>query len=139
MSQPTSEPKQKVSRYVIAGAVLFPIGLLTLLQFFTTTLPTALNVLLVFLGAIALITSTVFGYLGVRQIRRSGGTYYGMRLAVFLSLFYPIIVLDLLLFMLGWSISGSITTSSLVPLAFLVVVVLVDYWIVRVTWNRAIL
>jgi hypothetical protein len=62
-----------------------------------------------------------------------------MRLSVFLSLFYPIIILNLLLFMLGWSILGSIITSSLLPLVFLVVVVLVDYWIVRVTWNRAIL
>jgi hypothetical protein len=62
-----------------------------------------------------------------------------MGMSVFLSLFFPIIILDLLLFILGWSILGRITASSLLPLVFLVVVVLVDYWIVRVTWNQAIL
>ncbi len=136
MSQQQAEPKQIVSRFAIAGAVFFPFGFLLILVFFPVT---ALYVVLIALGGIALIISTTFGFLGIRQIREAGGTYYGMRLSVFLSLFYPIIILNLLLFMLGWSILGSIITSSLLPLVFLVVVVLVDYWIVRVTWNRAIL
>jgi isoprenylcysteine carboxyl methyltransferase (ICMT) family protein YpbQ len=136
MSQQQAEPKQIVSRFAIAGAVFFPFGFLLILLFFPVT---ALIVVLIALGGIALIISTTFGFLGIRQIREAGGTYYGMRLSVFLSLFYPIIILNLLLFMLGWSILGSIITSSLLPLVFLVVVVLVDYWIVRVTWNRAIL
>jgi hypothetical protein len=136
MSQPQAEPKQIVSRFAIAGAVLFPFGFLLILVFFPVT---ALYVVLIALGGIALIISTTFGFLGIRQIREAGGAYYGMGMSVFLSLFFPIIILDLLVFILGWSILGRITASSLLPLAFLVIVVLVDYWIVRVTWNRAIL
>lgn len=61
-----------------------------------------------------------------------------MRLAVFLSLFYPIIVLNILLFVLGWSLLGRISASSLIPLAWLVIVLAIDYWIIRLTWNKAI-
>lgn len=61
-----------------------------------------------------------------------------MRLAVFLSLFYPIILLSLILFILGWTLLGNVISSSLIPLAWLVIVLVIDYWIVRVTWNKAI-
>jgi hypothetical protein len=135
----SAETRQKVSRYVFAGAVLFPLGLLLLLLLILTTLSAALHTALVVLACIVIIASTILGFLGIRQIRKSEGAYSGMRVAVFLSLFYPIIVLDLILFMLGFSILGNLTTSSLVPLAWLVVVILVDYWIVRISWNRAIL
>jgi hypothetical protein len=134
-----TEPKQKVSRYAIAGAVLLPFGFLLLLLFIPATMPTATHTLLIALGVIAFIASTALGVLSIRQIRRSSGAIFGMRLAVFLSLFYPIIMLDILLFILGWSVLGRITTSSLVPLGWLVVVILLDYWIIRISWNRAIL
>lgn len=136
---PPIEPKKKVSRYVIAGAVVFPFGFLLFLLFIPATITTAVHTLLIAIGVITSIASTALGILSIRQIRSSSGTFYGLRLAVFLSLFFPLVVLDLLLFMLGWSILGRITTSSLVPLAWLVVVILFDYWIVRITWNRAIL
>jgi hypothetical protein len=134
-----TEPKQKVSRFAIAGAVLFPFGFLMLLLFIPTIMPAAIHALLIAIGVIAIITSTALGVLSIRQIRRSSRAIYGMRLAVFLSLFFPIIVLDLLLFILGWSVFGRIATSSLVPLGWLVVVILLDYLVVRITWNRAIL
>ena len=134
----SAENGNKVSRYAVAGAVVFPFGFLSLALFFPAAVPLWLQSLLIALGGIAIITAVILGILSIRQIRRSAGDTYGMRLAVFLSLFYPIIVLDLLLFMLGWSILGTITTSSLVPLAWLVVIILVDYLVVRITWNRAI-
>jgi len=61
-----------------------------------------------------------------------------MRLAVFLGLFYPIILLSLILFILGWTLLGNIRSTGLIPLAWLVIVLAIDYWIVRVTWNKAI-
>jgi len=134
-----ADRNQQVSRYVIAGAVLLPVGFLLVLLLIQTTLPAVLHSLLILIGGIAVFASTLCGFLAIRQIRTSGGSYYGMRLSVFLSLFFPIIILDLLLFMIGWSILGGITSSTLVPLVWLVVVILADYWIVRFTWNRAIL
>lgn len=139
MTHPPPESKPKISRYAVSGAILFPLGLLVFLLVFPTNLPGTLNALLIALGGIAIIASTTLGILAIRQIRSTGGRYSGIRLAVFLSLFYPIILLDLLLFALGWSVLGRLTTASLVPLVWLVVVILVDYWIVRISWNRAIL
>ncbi|MBK5107085.1 MAG: hypothetical protein JJE12_03100 [Anaerolineales bacterium] len=139
MTHPPPESKPKISRYAVSGAIILPLGLLVFLLVFPTNLPTTLTALLIALGGIAIIASTTMGFLAIRQIRSTGGRYSGIRLAVFLSLFYPIILLDLLLSALGWSILGRLTTSSLAPLVWLVVVILVDYWIVRISWNRAII
>ena len=139
MSSSNPDSASKVSRYVIVGGVLFPISFLLLLLVIPTSLPAVLNNLLAILGGLSLVSSVVLGFLGIRQIRSSAGEYYGIRLAVFLCLFFPIILLDLALFMVGWTFLGRITTSSLVPLAWLLLVVLLDYGIVRYTWNRAIL
>ena len=139
MTHPPPESKPKISRYAVSGAIILPLGLLVFLLVFPTNLPTTLTALLIALGGIAIIASTTMGFLAIRQIRSTAGRYSGIRLAVFLSLFYPIILLDLLLFALGWSILGRLTTSSLAPLVWLVVVILVDYWIVRISWNRAII
>ena len=139
MSSSNPDSASKVSRYVIVGGVLFPISFLLLLLVIPTSLPAVLNNLLAILGGLSLVSSVVLGFLGIRQIRSSAGESYGIRLAVFLCLFFPIILLDLALFMVGWTFLGRITTSSLVPLAWLLLVVLLDYGIVRYTWNRAIL
>lgn len=139
MTHLPSESKPKISRYAVSGAIILPLGILALLLVTATNLPGTLNALLIALGGIAIIASTSLGFLAIRQIRSTRGAHSGIRLAVFLSLFYPIILLDLLLFALGWSILGRLTTASLAPLVWLVVVILVDYWIVRISWNRAIL
>jgi len=139
MSFTDPDPPSKVSRYVIAGGILFPLSFLLLLLVLPTSLPEVIKILLAILGGLSLVSSVLLGFLGIRQIRSSAGEYYGIRLGVFLYLFFPIILLDLALFMVGWSLLGRITTSSLVPLAWLLLVVMLDYWIVRFTWNRAIL
>ena len=133
-----SASKQNISRYVIAGAALCLLGLLVLLLAIIAPISEALTIVLIAIGACAAIASTACGFLAVRQIRSAGGVVYGMRMAAFLSLFYPIIVLDLILIMLGWSLLSRLTTSSLVPLAWLVVIILVDYLVIRITWNKAI-
>ena len=136
---PPPEPKPKTSTFTVLGAVLFPVGFLPLLFASSISIPLYLQYLLSGFAVVALIATPVLGFLGIRQIRRSQGAISGIRLAVVLTLFYPVIVLDLLLFMLGYSILGQRTTSSLVPLVWLVLVMLIDYGIVRVVWNRAIL
>ena len=140
--------KARISRLAVIGALLLPLGLLVLLfsipfngdqtGFSPSSWPAALRIPLIVLGVIAPIAATVLGYYSIVQIRNSSGKIYGMRLAVFLCLFYPIIVLNLLLFVLGWSLLGRIGESSLIPLAWLVIVLAIDYWIIRITWNKAI-
>lgn len=140
--------KARISRLAVIGALLLPLGFLVLIfsipfngeqsGFSPSSWPAALRILLIVLGAIAPIASTTLGYLSIAQIRKSSSAIYGMRLAVFLSLFYPIIVLNILLFVLGWSFLGRISASSLIPLAWLVIVLAIDYWIIRISWNKAI-
>ncbi len=138
ITNPESEPKKKVSRFTVAGAILLPFGLLLLLLFIPFTMTSIVRIVLISMGVIALIGSTGLGILGISQIRNSSGKIYGMRLAVTLSLFYPIILISMLLFILGWTFFSSISSSSLIPLAWLVIVLLIDYFIVRATWNKAI-
>ena len=148
MNNSSTEPDRRISRLAISGALLLPFGLLLLLStipssndpanYSPSRWPAALRFLLLALGSIAPIASTILGYLSIAQIRKSNGLIYGMRLAVFLSLFYPIILLSLILFILGWTLLGNVISSSLIPLAWLVIVLVIDYWIVRVTWNKAI-
>jgi hypothetical protein len=62
---------------------------------------------------------------------------YGLPLAVFVSLFYPIIVLDLILIIIGWTLLGSIEELSIIPLAWLFIILVIDYLIIRLTWRYA--
>ena len=58
-----------------------------------------------------------------------------MPLAVFVSLFYPILVLDLILFIIGWSVLSDIKGWDLIPLVWLTLVLVIDYFIIRTTWR----
>ena len=138
MSQPSPENKKQLSPYSLPGLVLLLVGVFAIILAALFALPDVPTTILRILGAISLITATMLGFLAVRQIRNSPYQYYGMRLSVILLLFTPIIVLDLLLFILGWSLLAGITSSNLVPLAWLVIVILFDYGVVRLTWNRAV-
>jgi hypothetical protein len=138
MSQSSPDIKKQLSPYSLSGSVILLLGVLLYIMtalFDLTAVPTTI---LRILAGICLAAATLLGFLAVRQIRSSPEQYSSMRLSVFLLLFTPIIVLDLLLFILGWALLAGIISSSLVPLAWLVIVILVDYGVVRLTWNRAI-
>ncbi|UCF27004.1 MAG: hypothetical protein JSW42_10180, partial [Chloroflexota bacterium] len=81
--------------------------------------------------------STALGLISISQIRNSNGGIYGLPLAVFVSLFYPIIIISLFLVFTGWTFLGSLSGSSLIPLAWLFLILLVDYLIIRFTWRAA--
>jgi hypothetical protein len=115
---------------------MLPFGFLLVLLFFPSSLPPLLRGLLIGFGGIALLGSTILGIAGIRQIRCSGDAWYGMRLAVFLSIFYPKILLDLFLITVGWLILGSNSSSSLFPLLWLLIVLLVDYLLIRLIWRK---
>jgi len=50
---------------------------------------------LLFLGVAAPLAATILGWLSVIQIRRSAGSFYGLELAVFDGLLFPLLGLDL--------------------------------------------
>jgi hypothetical protein len=135
MTGPESRPGKRLSRSAIAGLLMLPFGFLLVLLFLPSSLPSLLRGLLIGFGGIALIGSTILGFAGIRQIRSSESTWYGLRLAVFLGLFYPMILLDLFLITIGWVILGRNSSSSFLPLLWLFIVMLVDYLLIRQIWR----
>jgi len=53
--------------------------------------------IILFVGSVAPVGSTALGLVAISQIRASGGRVIGMPLAVFMSLLYPLLLLDLVL------------------------------------------
>lgn len=137
----------KVSRRAIVGTILLPFGLCLALLIVpisasTSPEPTSLwqNILrytLLPVSIIAPFASTALGLWAISEIRHSNGRVYGMPLAVFVSLFYPIIVLDLILFTIGWSLLGNIEGWEIIPLVWLILVLAIDYFIIRTSWRAA--
>ena len=140
-------PNRRISRFSIIGAIILPFGFFFVFLFIPVSTSTSAtsatlwqNVLrftLLPVSIIAPFASTALGLLGISEIRKSDGRIYGLPLAVFVSLFYPIILLDVLLFIVGWSLLGDIQVSSIIPLAWLTMVLVIDYIIVRLTWRAA--
>lgn len=142
-----TSPERNISRLALIGAILLPFGFLIILFFIplsrstTPTSPSTWQILLRYtllpLSVVAPIASTALGVISISQIRNSNGTSYGLPLAVFVSLFYPIIVLDLILIIIGWTFLGSIEGLSIIPLAWLFIILVIDYLIIRLTWRYA--
>ena len=143
-----NEPQERrLSRSAIAGAAILPFGFLLLLFFnpiisstFPSDAPTwqmILGYAALLLAVIAPFATTILGIISISQIRNSSGKVYGLPLAVFTSLFYPVIMLSLFLVIIGWTFLASISGSSLIPLAWLFVILLIDYLIIRYTWRAA--
>lgn len=160
----------RLSQTALWGAILAPLFLVTLLMFTGSTLivhrvegdaPTPsfgrlLAIVLIVPGLVGLISpfaTTLLGVLAISQIRNSKGKLYGLQLAVFDALFYPLLILDLVLLALCYfllaliisdvlQISRSTGLGNMGPLLFtfaigLPVAVVLDVWIVRLTWREA--
>jgi hypothetical protein len=101
--------------------------------------------------------ATILGWMAVSEIRRSGGTIYGMRLAVFDALFFPLAALTALMFLGGrslllWLLNLALHQSRLledwsgrtyfmlfadaaIELIVLVVPILLAVWLFRWVWT----
>ena len=87
---------------------------------------------------------TIFGWVAVTQIRRSAGKIYGMWLAVFDGLLFPLLVLDgvlwvfagliLMLFHLRLGLSAKLLLF-LIPLIAIPVAAILDFFIIRHVWR----
>ncbi len=137
---------RRISRLAIIGALLLPVLFLilifvTLNSSTTLTSPSNLQILLRFTilltAVIASFASIALGFTSISQIRNSNGSIYGLPLAVFVSLFYPIIVLDVILIIIGWTLLGDIEGWGFLPVIWLFFVFAIDYLIIRTTWRAA--
>ncbi len=132
---------RRISKLALIGTILLPFGFLFIpvYQSSGVSSPTTWQILLRYavltLAFIIPFASTALGFVSISQIRNSNGAIYGMPLAVFVSLFYPIILLDLILVFLGWTFLGTLARSSLIPLAWFFLILLIDYLLIRYTWR----
>jgi serine/threonine protein kinase len=100
------------------------------------------------IGLLAVIGTTILGWVAVAQIRRSAGKLHGLWLAVFDGLLFPLLALDGLIFVavafglrfagLGWK-RTSPPTFPLSYLLFVAVIIgillLLDWLIIRRVWH----
>jgi serine/threonine protein kinase/tetratricopeptide (TPR) repeat protein len=109
----------RFSRTAIVGACLVAMGLLSVfLSFFVDRMATrpmlpaggvlanqpAMSAAPALIGAalLYLFFATLLGWISVSQIRRSAGKLHGLWLAVFNGLFFPLLLLDAIIFGLVW-------------------------------------
>jgi tRNA A-37 threonylcarbamoyl transferase component Bud32 len=99
-----------ISRTAIVGACWAPLFFITFVLMFTTHVVAGeysgpawwqilAMIILVPMGFTAPFGTTILGWIGASQIRRSGGKLRGIGLAVFDGLFFPLLALDGLI---GW-------------------------------------
>jgi hypothetical protein len=96
------------------------------------------------LGWAAPFATTVLGLLALGNIQRSNGSQYGLSLALFDALLFPLLLLDFIVFWLSWQIgnalvSGEVMSVGLSNLIFhqaipTIVCVLGDYYLVTRSW-----
>jgi serine/threonine protein kinase len=88
----------RFSRMALVGAIWSGIGLLTVVLAVLFELKDSLaGKMLLLIVLTAPIGTTILGWVAVAQIRRSAGKIYGMGLAVFDGLFFPLLALDALI------------------------------------------
>lgn len=170
--QAATSAELRLSQTALWGAILAPLSLITLLMISGSTIivhrvdgdgqtgpPLAMRlvalVLLVpgIVGLFSPFATTLLGILAIAQIRNARGKLYGLPLAVFDALAYPLLVLDAVLLTIGYLLlafvfsdvlqltyntplrnwgPGLLTAVFLLPF-----VILLNVWLIRLTWQAA--
>lgn len=167
-------PDAKLSKCALAGAIWAPFVLALIFVAIATIVPAytvrqatpgealtgmgffqiiALCIAAVFalVGFSAPFGTTILGVVAIGQIRRSAGKLYGLPLAVFDALLFPLLFVNLMLLALGFAVAYEILSwllanapnaklSLLAPLLLDLLVVgplciWLDWWIVRAVWR----
>jgi hypothetical protein len=148
----TASAKAHFSRAAIVGACWTPLFFITFVFNVQSEYrgplwgQLLLMVTLLPLGFAAPFGTTILGWLAVSQIRRSAGKLYGMWLAVFDGLLFPLLAVDLVITRLGcfvWQISGAASlgydyhdlTISIDAIIIAVACAVVDFLIIRRIWR----
>jgi len=97
-------------------------------------LPLVITIPFLLLGLTALFGTTILGIVGITHIRQSAGRLYGMGLALFDTLLFPLLLLNiaiLAVFLLaGMGISEAVILT-------LIICGLLDFFIIRWAWRKA--
>jgi len=84
------------------------------------------------------VATTILGLISIIQIRHSGGQLYGLGLAVFDALLFPLLLLDVTI--IGSLLSGFAAIGNVeIPLMVVTsvpIVVVVDWLLIRWVWHR---
>jgi hypothetical protein len=140
-----SSTQMRFSRYPIIGAALLPFGIGLAALFIpvfpgnTESDPTLWQWILRFtilpLGILAPFACTTLGFLGISEIRKSAGRVIGLPLSFFVTIFYPIIFLDLLIFWITASIFSAKEYWNIVFALCISIILILDYVIVKTGWK----
>jgi hypothetical protein len=147
------ELKPRVPRFLIIATILLPFGVVAMWMFFTIasvssstasttpTEPTTWQWIARFtilpLGILAPFVCTGFGLLGVSKIHSSRGRFLGIPLALFVGLFYPILLLDFALFIALQGVFGNILGLELNAGLVLLVLLAVNGLVYWLAWRWA--
>lgn len=134
----SSGAEPRFSRTAIVGAVLAVIGVSVFFLGRAASLDSSLLV-----SIIPIATATLCGIISLSQIRRSAGRLYGLGLALFDALLFPLLALDGLIaafavLCVRFIASKSHTWADVLPMLSLVclaVIILVDAFIIRRAWR----
>jgi hypothetical protein len=137
----------RLSLTALFGAIWAPLFFLLLLLSaveVTERWQTILNFTLLPLGITAPFATTVLGLLALGRIQRSAGRHYGLSLALFDALLFPLLLLDLLIFWAFWQIDYALVADrTMAPAASAlifrqalptIVCVLGDYFLATRAW-----
>ena len=97
------------------------------------------------LGFSSVFGTTILGFVAISHIRHSAGRLYGMGLALFDALLYPLLVLDAVIIACGWfvfRIPAVLLLPGVFRLAFTVLLtgvicIIIDFFIIRLAWRKA--
>jgi serine/threonine protein kinase len=152
-------PPPRFSRTAIIGACWVPIALIVFVQLFSVPQPISIQTGIPASGAdsldsliglpqvlywiIASLVTTILGWIAVAQIRRSAGKLYGLGLALFDGLLFPLLALDVGICFLWFAFARGFLTwpeeTYAARIIFLTVItsVVVDALIIWLAWRAA--
>jgi len=89
------------------------------------------------LGVLAPFVCTTLGCLGISRIRHSRGRLIGLPLAVPVALFYPLLVLDGVIFTVVYVVTDGSEHWRVIYAVTALVILVLDVYIVRAAWKAA--
>ena len=129
--------QRRFSRTAIVGACLLPLVLILVPVIAVLPIPGPAEMMLVLLGVLAVFGTTILGIVSIIQIRHSEGRLYGMGLAFFDALLFPVLALNIAIIAVIMDIYEG-TPSMLIMIIFgLAICGVLDFFLIRYAWRKA--